>query len=97
MALGFAKKAEKISPQPFIQDTVGYVLFQMGRYGQAEPYFETAYKAKFRDPEFLYHMGLNERKLGKKNKSYDLLQKAVDSGKLTKKEIINAQKFLKTL
>ncbi len=93
-ALGYARKALKLAPQPFVQDTVGYVLFRMGRYDRAESYFSQAYKANFRDPEFLYHMGLNEAKLGKKDKAETLLRKAVTSGKLTPDEQQEAHRAL---
>ena len=85
-ALAYAKKALDKVPQPYVQDTVGYVLYRMGRFDQAEPYFTEAYKANFRDPEFLLHMGLNEWKLGKKDKAESLLRKAETSGKLSSKE-----------
>lgn len=93
-ALGYAKKALKLFPQPFVQDTVGYVLFRMGRYDRAESHFAEAFKAKFRDPEFLYHMGLNEWKLGKKEKAESLLRKAVTSGKLSPGEQQEAHRAL---
>lgn len=93
-ALGYAKKALKLVPQPFVQDTVGYILFRMGRYDRAESHFAEAYKEKFRDPEFLFHMGLNEWKLGKKEKAESLLRKAVTSGKLSPVEQEKAHRAL---
>ena len=93
-ALGYAKKALSKTPQPFIQDTVGYVLYRMGRFDRAEPHFAEAYKANFRDPEFLFHMGLNEWKLGKKTKAESLLRKAITSGKLSPEEQGSARRAL---
>jgi tetratricopeptide (TPR) repeat protein len=93
-ALLYAKKALEKAPQPFAQDTVGYVLYRMGQFKRAENHFTQAYKANFRDPEFLFHMGLNERKLGMKEKSENLLQKALNSGKLSKKEQEEAHEAL---
>ena len=96
-ALTYAKKALSLAPQPFVQDTVGYVLFRMGRYDRAESHFEAAYKANFRDPEFLFHMGLNEWKLGKKDKAESLLRKAETSGKLSPDEQSEAHRALSKL
>ncbi len=96
-ALGYAKKALEKIPQPSIQDTVGYVLYRMGRFDQAEPHFSAAYQAHFRDPEFLLHMGLNEWKLGKKDKAESLLRKAETSGKLSPDEQSEAHRALSKL
>ena len=96
-ALSYANKALKRVQNPVIQDTVGYILFLMGKYNQAQPYFSEAYKANFRNPEFLYHMGLNEWKLGNKNHAKTLLQKAVNSGKLSSIENQEAHRTLDKL
>ena len=93
-ALVYAKKALKKVNQPLIQDTVGYVLYRMGHFDQAEQYFLKAYSANFRDPEFLFHMGLNEWKLGMKEKSENLLRKAIASGKLSQGELKKSHKVL---
>ena len=93
-ALRYAKKALKMTAQPLIQDTVGYVLYRMGRFEQAEQYFSKAYKANFRDPDFLFHMGLNEEKLGLKEKSESFLRKAITSGALSQEELDEARKVL---
>ncbi|AIA31531.1 hypothetical protein BOX24_04555 [Leptospirillum ferriphilum] len=85
-ALEYAKKAASIDKHPYIQDTVGYVLFRMGRFSQAQSYFESAWNAHFRDPEFLYHMGMNEWKIGQPQKARTILKRALDSGKLTPEE-----------
>ncbi len=96
-ALSYAKKALDKVHQPYVQDTVGYVLYRMGRFDQAEPYFAEAYKANFRDPEFLLHMGLNEWKLGKKDDAESLLRKAETSGKLSPEEQGEAHRALAKL
>ena len=96
-ALAYSEKALKKDPQPYVQDTVGYVLFRLGHYDQAESHFAEAYKANFRDPEFLFHMGLNEWKLGKKDKAEGLLRKAVTSGKLTPDEQREAHRVLQKI
>ena len=96
-ALKYAQKALKLAPQPFVQDTLGYVLFKMGNYERAEPHFRKAYDAHFRDPEFLYHMGMNEWKLGKNNQASSHLRKAVLSGGLSSEEQEKAHKALRKL
>jgi tetratricopeptide (TPR) repeat protein len=96
-ALEYAKKAVKLAPQPFVQDTLGYVLFKMGSYEKAEPHFKTAYDAHFRDPEFLYHMGMNEWKLGKNEQASSHLRKAVLSRGLSPEEQEKAQNTLRKL
>jgi len=86
-ALKIAKRAVQLAPRPFAQDTLGYILFRMGNYREAETQFKSAWDAQFRDPEFLYHMGMNEWKLGQKESSSRLLRKAISSGKLSSDEI----------
>ena len=85
-ALGYAKKAASLDKHPYIQDTLGFVLFRMGRFTQAQTAFESAWNSHFRDPEFLYHMGMNEWKIGHAKKARTILKKALDSGKLTPEE-----------
>lgn len=82
-ALGYARKAVRLDPQPFIQDTVGYILFRMADYSRAEEHFKKAYSAHFRDPEFLYHMGMNEWKMGQNSQASLHLKKSVGSGTLS--------------
>ena len=96
-ALKYAKRANKLDPQPFIQDTLGYIYFQMGNYSEAETHFKMAYDAKFRDPKFLYHMGMNEWKLGKNDLASDHLRKSIVSGELSPKEMKEARRALSKL
>ena len=96
-ALDIANKALKLAPQPYIQDTVGFVLFKMGEYEKAESHFSSAFNAHFRDSEFLYHMGMNEWKLGKNGQAANHLKEAVNSGKLTREEKDKAEETLQAL
>nr|EES52337.1 MAG: probable TPR-domain containing protein [Leptospirillum ferrodiazotrophum] len=93
-ALDLARKALAKADTPDVQDTLGYVLYRMRRFDQAQPHFESAYKANFRDPEFLFHMGLNESKLGQKDRARELLEKALTSGDLSPEERSEAHKVL---
>lgn len=96
-ALVYAQKAVKLSPQPSIQDTMGYILFRMGNYSEAEHYFKMAYNSHLRAPEFLYHLGMNEWKLGKNNLASDYLKESIVSGELSPQEQENGRKVLKKL
>lgn len=96
-ALKEARKATSLVDKPFTQDTLGYVLYQMGRYSDAEPYFKKAFDAHFRDPEFLFHYGMNEWKMGQREMAQDHLKKAILSGKLLPSEQSLAQKALRDL
>lgn len=93
-ALDYAKKALAKADTPDVQDTLGYVLYRMRRFDQAQPHFESAYKANFRDPEFLFHMGLNESRLGQRDQARELLEKALTSGSLSPEERSEAHKAL---
>ena len=93
-ALALARKALAKVDAPDVQDTLGYVLYRMRRFDQAQTHFDAAYKANFRDPEFLFHMGLNEFKLGQKDRARELLEKAITSGGLSPDERSEAHKAL---
>ena len=90
-ALTYAQKAARLDDRPYIQDTIGFVLFKMGSYQDAQVHFQSAWNKNFRDPEFLYHLGMNEWKLGKKEKAEEHLRKAMTSGSLTPDEQSDAQ------
>ena len=94
-ALYYAKQAVKITPQPFIKDTLGFIFYKMGNYSKAQVYFKSAYDSNFRDAEFLYHMGLNEWKLGDHEQASNHLKQAVASGSLTPNEQEKAQEKLR--
>jgi len=50
-------KALKLSPDdPFIQDSMGWVLFRLGRAPEAREYLEKAFKRR-PDPEIAAHLG----------------------------------------
>lgn len=56
-AYQFIDKALKLSPQdPFIQDSMGWVLYRLGRLQEAQAYLEKAYKRR-PDPEIAAHLG----------------------------------------
>ncbi|MHB8422744.1 MAG: tetratricopeptide repeat protein [Leptospirales bacterium] len=90
-ALDYAEKAVALDKHPYIQDTLGYIFFKMRNYQEAQVHFESAWNEHFRDPEFLYHLGMNEWKLGEKNKAEKHLREAMVSGSLTPAELSKAR------
>jgi tetratricopeptide (TPR) repeat protein len=56
-AYQFIDKALKLAPEdPFIQDSMGWVLYRLGRLTEAQSYLEKAYKRR-PDPEIAAHLG----------------------------------------
>ncbi len=56
-ALGLIEKALQLSPDdPFITDSMGWVLFRMGRHEKALEFLRKAYSAR-QDPEIAAHLG----------------------------------------
>jgi tetratricopeptide (TPR) repeat protein len=85
-AITYAKSALAITKQPFIEDTLGYLLYLSGHFRQAQVQFDTAKKAGFKNTEFQYHMGLNEWRLGNTKIASDALKRAIIDGSLTPSE-----------
>lgn len=93
-AVTYAQKALSITKQPFIEDTLGYLLYLSGHYHQAQVQFDAASKAGFKNTEFQYHMGLNEWRLGNTQIASDTLKKAILDGTLTDDEKKKAHEAL---
>ncbi len=93
-AITYARSALAVSRQPFIEDTLGYLYYLSGRYHKAQEYLEAAKKAGFKNPEFQYHLGLNEWKLGQTKKAGNDLKEALVSGSLSADEKETAHKAL---
>lgn len=56
-AYQFIDKALKLAPEdPFIQDSMGWVLYRMGRLPEAQSFLEKAFKRR-PDPEIAAHLG----------------------------------------
>jgi tetratricopeptide (TPR) repeat protein len=69
-------KASALAPQdPYIMDSLGWVLYRQGQYQQALTTLETAYNIKA-DPEIAAHMGEVLWQLGKQEDARVLWQKA---------------------
>ncbi len=66
-ALDNAHLAVKAMPgTAAVLDTMGWVLFRLGRYAEALPYLEEAQAKAQRDPEVLEHLGDTYWKLGRR-------------------------------
>jgi tetratricopeptide (TPR) repeat protein len=85
-AIIYAKSALAITKQPFIEDTLGYLLYLSGHFHQAQEQFDAAKKTGFKNAEFQYHMGLNEWRLGNTKLASDILKEAIIDGSLTSTE-----------
>jgi len=93
-AVDYAQKALSVTKQPFIEDTLGYLLYLSGHFHQAKVQFDAAKKAGFKNTEFQYHMGLNEWRLGNTQVASDILKKALLDGSLTDDEKKKAHEAL---
>lgn len=93
-AVSYAQKALAVTKQPFIEDTLGYLLYLSGHFHQAKVQFDAAKKAGFKNTEFQYHMGLNEWRLGDTQMASETLKKAILDGSLTDDEKKKAHEAL---
>jgi tetratricopeptide (TPR) repeat protein len=75
-----AKKAKEAAPnEPHIADTLGWILFKKGDYGEALPALQES-AAKLPDsPEVQYHVGMAHYMLGEEEPARIALKKAVDA------------------
>ncbi|MDR2364886.1 MAG: tetratricopeptide repeat protein, partial [Zoogloeaceae bacterium] len=75
-AYALIQKASALAPQdPYIMDSLGWVLYRQGQYQQALMTLEAAYNIKD-DPEIAAHMGEVLWRLGKQEDARALWQKA---------------------
>ena len=94
LALKMALTSRGILDSPAIEDTEGFVLYRMGRYPEAELMFRKAKDRNFDNPEFLFHMGMNEWRLNHLDQARITLASALQSGGLTSHEKQEAQNTL---
>ena len=75
-----AKKAKEAAPnEPHIADTLGWILFKKGDYGDALPALQES-AAKLPDsPEVQYHVGMAHYMLGEEEPARIALKKAADA------------------
>lgn len=76
-ALALATRALEITPDdPFILDTLGWILFRQGELGSALQTLEKAYRLKA-DPEIAAHLGEVLWTLGRKDEARRLIREAL--------------------
>jgi tetratricopeptide (TPR) repeat protein len=80
-ALGLIQKAVSIQPEnPAFLDSLGWVLFRLGRAGQAESYLVRAAQGSRDDATVLEHLGDVQAKLGQRTEALKSYRKALDNG-----------------
>jgi tetratricopeptide (TPR) repeat protein len=76
-ALAYAQQAKELGPGlPEVEDTLGWVLYRKGIYGEAVSHLEAAVK-KSSDPAIQYHLGLAYLKTGKRGQGEQVLRNAL--------------------
>lgn len=85
--------SRKLPDNPDVADTLGWIYVMKEAYSQAEPYLQTAVKAKPDTPVIVYHMGVLRYHQKKQQEAALLLNDAVAKG-LTGTELANAQEIL---
>jgi tetratricopeptide (TPR) repeat protein len=87
-------KALKLAPEdPFIQDSMGWVLYRLGRLQEARSYLEKAYKRR-PDPEIAAHLGEVLWALGRRDEARRMWQSALAEHPTTDPVLAVIKKFL---
>jgi tetratricopeptide (TPR) repeat protein len=80
-AYDLAKKAREIAPnEPHMGDTLGWILFKRGEYGNALRPLQEAASALASNAVIQFHLGMNQYMLGDEASAQLALQKAADAG-----------------
>jgi tetratricopeptide (TPR) repeat protein len=80
MAYDLAKKAREIAPnEPHMADTLGWILFKRGEYGNAVRPLQEAATALADNPEVQFHVGMAEYMVGDEAPARVALQRAADA------------------
>jgi tetratricopeptide (TPR) repeat protein len=92
-ALALAQQAKELAPGTVeVEDTLGWVLYRRGIYGEAVSYLESAAQ-KSSDPAIQYHVGLAYLKAGKWERGKQVLTSALriapqlDEAELARREL----------
>jgi tetratricopeptide (TPR) repeat protein len=79
-AYDLAKKANEAAPnEPHLADTLGWILFKKGEYGNAARLLQESAGKLPDQPEIQFHLGMAEYMLGEEDPARIALQKAADS------------------
>ncbi len=77
-ALSYAAEgAKKFPDDAKTQDVLGWVHYQQGNPEEASRQFQTAIRLVPENPQFFYHLGLAQQKLGKKNQAKVAYQRSL--------------------
>jgi len=80
-ALDYAKRAHQVAPDnPYINDTVGWLLVKSGNAEEALRYLRQAAARAGSLPEIRYHLGKALLELGRHDEARQELQSAIESG-----------------
>ena len=80
-ALTLIQRAVSIQPEnPAFQDSLGWVLYRLGRAEQAESYLVRAAQGSRDDATVLEHLGDVQAKLGQRTEALKSYRKALDNG-----------------
>src|SRR5262245_38922581 len=79
-AYDLAKKAREIAPdEPHVADTLGWILFKKGDYGNALRLLQESVGKLADHPEVQYHVGMAHYMLGEEEPAHFALRKAADA------------------
>jgi tetratricopeptide (TPR) repeat protein len=80
-AYGLAKRANEAAPnEPHIDDTLGWILFKRGDYGNALRLLQESAGKLPDQPQVQFHLGMAHYMLGEEEPARIALQKAADAG-----------------
>ncbi|MGD1030310.1 MAG: tetratricopeptide repeat protein [Opitutaceae bacterium] len=80
-AYELARQARDLAPgDPVVADTLGWILFKKGEYGEALPLLEESAQARPAEAEYQYHVGMAYNMLGQETPARIALQAAVAGG-----------------
>ena len=75
-ALSLVQQAHALAPSdPFIVDSLGWVLYRLGRYGEASGFLNQAYASR-KDTEIAAHLGESLWAEGKRDEAVQILRDA---------------------
>jgi Flp pilus assembly protein TadD len=77
-ALGVARRAHELAPKhPAVNDTLGWILVQMGEHEEGLIYLREAHARAFQQPEVRYHLAVALHRLGRNSEARQELEAAL--------------------